>query len=96
MHSLEHELRREGRVGAARMAEVGQPADGPHEQRAEAGQRAHSQDEASPRALHDTVLWARECYRDMHLWTTLARNGMQQDYSWERSARTYDEVYHRL
>lgn len=49
--------------------------------------------EASPRALRDAVRWAQACYHDPLLWTDLARNGMSQDWSWERSATRYVDVY---
>lgn len=41
---------------------------------------------ATGRALHD--------YRDSHLWTDAAIRAMSQDFSWERSAARYEEVFH--
>jgi starch synthase len=32
-------------------------------------------------------------YKDAPVWKTLRTNGMEHDFSWERSARLYDEVY---
>jgi glycogen synthase len=32
-------------------------------------------------------------FKDTKLWRTLQRNGMSVDFSWERSAREYGEVY---
>jgi starch synthase len=50
-------------------------------------------DAATPSALRDTVLWARHCYHDPLLWTQIARNGMEKDFSWWRSAEKYLQVY---
>lgn len=33
-------------------------------------------------------------YRDSHLWTDAVRRAMSQDFSWERSAARYEEVFH--
>lgn len=33
--------------------------------------------------------------KDTRVWKTLQQNGMQQDFSWDRSARQYEEVYLR-
>jgi starch synthase len=41
---------------------------------------------ATGRALHD--------YRDSHLWTDAVRRAMSQDFSWERSAARYEEIFH--
>ncbi len=35
-------------------------------------------------------------YRDMRVWRTLQANGMAIDFSWERSARQYEEIYDRV
>jgi starch synthase len=53
-------------------------------------------DAATPYALRDTVLWARRCFHDPHLWTQLARNGMRADYSWWRSAERYVAAYESI
>jgi starch synthase len=53
-------------------------------------------DAADPAALRNTVLWAQQCYRDPHLWTQIARNGMKRDFSWWRSAEKYIDVYQRV
>lgn len=34
-------------------------------------------------------------YRDKHVWKRLIENGMQHDFSWDRSAREYEAVYRR-
>lgn len=46
-----------------------------------------------PVALRECVLWAQSCYHDAHLWTQIVRNGMAQDYAWERSAERYLALY---
>ena len=49
--------------------------------------------EANSWALRDTVLWAQNCYRNAGLWTTIIRNGMEKDFTWEQSANQYLDVY---
>ncbi|MFN7971726.1 MAG: glycogen synthase [Acidobacteriota bacterium] len=44
-------------------------------------------------ALRECVLWAQSCYHDSLLWTRIVRNGMAQDYAWERSAEKYLALY---
>ena len=34
-------------------------------------------------------------YREPKTWRRLQANGMAADFSWERSAREYESVYHR-
>ena len=34
-------------------------------------------------------------YRDASLWKVLQKNGMEQDFSWTKSARQYEDVYRR-
>ena len=34
-------------------------------------------------------------HQDRQAWQRLMRNGMAQDFSWERSARLYEELYRR-
>lgn len=34
-------------------------------------------------------------YKDTRVWKTLQTNGMEQDFSWERSAREYEAVYRK-
>jgi starch synthase len=45
------------------------------------------------------MMWAIDqalfTYRDRPSWERLMRNGMSQDFSWERSARAYIELYRR-
>lgn len=45
------------------------------------------------------VLWALDqalaAFKDKKGWRTLQANGMARDFSWERSARAYEDVYRR-
>jgi starch synthase len=45
------------------------------------------------------LVWALDqalaAYRDREGWEQLQKNGMAKDFSWERSAREYEEVYRR-
>jgi starch synthase len=50
-------------------------------------------DEASPRALASAVLWAQRVFFHREVWRHIVRNGMSQDFSWERSAEKYEAVY---
>jgi starch synthase len=50
----------------------------------------------TPEALRDAVERALAVRRDVTTWRRLQRNGMQQDFSWERSARAYQMVYGTL
>jgi starch synthase len=51
-------------------------------------------------ATAEGVRWALETalglYRDPNAWTALIRNGMAEDFSWERQAARYLEEYRRL
>ncbi len=46
------------------------------------------------------LLWAIDqalaAYQDREAWTKLQQNGMVKDFTWERSARAYDDVYRRV
>jgi starch synthase len=42
-----------------------------------------------------TLRVAVETYRDQAVWRRLQRTGMQQDFSWDASARQYIDVYAR-
>jgi len=50
-------------------------------------------DEYSAPALIACLRRALEVYRDGNKWKRLMRNGMNQDFSWERSAEEYVKVY---
>jgi starch synthase len=45
------------------------------------------------------MIWALaqalSAYADKKAWARLMRNGMSRDFSWERSAREYVELYRR-
>lgn len=53
-------------------------------------------DEASPEALANTLRRAIAAYQNREDWLARQRFGMQQDFSWQRSAQTYALTYHRL
>jgi len=44
-------------------------------------------------ALTETVRRALDVYRNPARWTSLQRNAMAQDHSWDVSAREYVKVY---
>jgi starch synthase len=44
--------------------------------------------------LLTVVKRALQVYQDKEVWTRLMRNGMQKDFSWQASARKYEELYH--
>jgi starch synthase len=46
-----------------------------------------------PGALLDAVRRARRAFADPDRWRAVARRGMAADFSWERSAREYRDVY---
>jgi starch synthase len=47
----------------------------------------------SPREMIDTIKRAVKVYADTSQWTELIRRGMLQDWSWDKSARDYTELY---
>lgn len=49
--------------------------------------------EATVEALEEAMQRAWQAFGDKALWWTIARTGMQQDWSWERSARQYQQLY---
>lgn len=51
---------------------------------------------ASPAALAATLRRALNDYRDRPGWAAIQKHGMEQDFSWERSARQYLRLYSRL
>jgi starch synthase len=53
-------------------------------------------EQVDPLALRDAVSWASHCFRDPALWRRLMRNGMALDYSWNRSAERYLEIYRAM
>jgi len=44
-------------------------------------------------ALHDALERACQAYTDRTIWEQLIRTGMSQDWSWNHSAREYDQLY---
>jgi starch synthase len=49
----------------------------------------------TPEALLAALRRALALYRDRQKWQALQRAGMQEDYSWDRSAREYVKIYER-
>jgi starch synthase len=49
--------------------------------------------EASAAALQYTIERAISCYHDGNCWKQIMRTGMQQDFSWTKSAASYLELY---
>ena len=52
--------------------------------------------EAKPEALADAIQRALLAYATRSNWQDLQRHGMQQDFSWERSALEYKQLYKKL
>jgi starch synthase len=51
----------------------------------------------SAHALYETVRWALRLYRDRPAdFRQVVRAGMAQDWSWDRSAAAYEELYKRI
>ena len=50
-------------------------------------------DEASPEALTATIERGLKLYARPEIWQQLQKTGMRRDFSWERSARAYVELY---
>jgi starch synthase len=50
----------------------------------------------SPDRLVEKFYEALMVYYDRDLWRTLQRNGMREDFSWDRTAHQYLDVYHRI
>lgn len=48
-----------------------------------------------PLAFLGAIDWGVRTFRDSRVWRILQQNGMSADFSWEASARTYTQVYHR-
>ena len=49
--------------------------------------------EYEQKAFFETIVSSLELFRDGHKWTEIQKRAMAQDFSWERSARKYIEVY---
>jgi starch synthase len=52
-------------------------------------------EEYTPQALLGTLRWANGVFQDRKTWQRIQAAGMQQDHSWDASARRYVEVYER-
>jgi starch synthase len=50
----------------------------------------------APQALLLAVRRALDAYRDRRAWHGIVVRGMAQDFSWDRSARSYEALYERL
>jgi starch synthase len=46
-------------------------------------------------ALWEALMRALKSYRDKERWRKIVRNGMNSDFSWQRSAAKYEELYRR-
>jgi starch synthase len=49
----------------------------------------------TPDALWEAIRRALDVFRNPTLWRTLMQTGMRADFSWNRSARRYVELYER-
>ena len=52
--------------------------------------------EYSTEAFWDAMKRAREVFRDSVLWTTLMERAMARTFSWDKSARRYEQLYAEL
>jgi starch synthase len=52
--------------------------------------------EYTPAALLLAIRRALDAYRDRRAWRALVQRGMAQDFSWDRSARSYEALYAAL
>jgi starch synthase len=52
--------------------------------------------EYTPQALLLALRRALEAFRDRRAWLGIVRRGMAQDFSWDRSAQSYEELYRKL
>jgi starch synthase len=62
---------------------------------AEGTANGFSFDQYTPKALADTLQRACQTFADKPVWAQLIRTGMQQDWSWTRSAEQYSRLYER-
>ena len=53
-------------------------------------------DHPSPQALSWALGYAMDLWRDRPAWNQMVQNGMRQDFSWEKQAGLYVELYRRL
>lgn len=52
--------------------------------------------EYSSKALLDKIKEALNIFENKELWNKLIQNGMKQDFSWQRSAQEYIELYNKI
>ena len=52
-------------------------------------------DDYSGAALLGTIRWAVQVSEDPERWQGLQRRGMAQDFSWDKSAREYEDLYQK-
>lgn len=52
--------------------------------------------EYTPAALVGAIRRAVETYRKKRVWSSIMKAGMRLDYSWDRSARKYSELFHKI
>lgn len=52
--------------------------------------------EYSSFALCRAILKALSCYRNKSIWQNLIQNAMKEDFSWEKSAGQYEEIYRQV
>ena len=53
-------------------------------------------DEAQPEAFADGLRRALYAYPDREVWESIQIRGMEQDFSWEKSAIAYAQLYVQL
>lgn len=53
-------------------------------------------DEAQPEAFSESLRRALYAYPDREVWESIQIHGMEQDFSWEKSAIAYAQLYHQL
>lgn len=51
---------------------------------------------ATPEELHLAIKRALDCYKQPDLWKKMQQNAMSQDFSWEKSAEQYEEIYQKI
>jgi len=53
-------------------------------------------DTADSGALHNAIRQALELYHRPEAWRQVMQTGMRRDFSWEQSARQYQNLYHHV
>jgi starch synthase len=52
--------------------------------------------EYKSKALMEAIVRAVETFGKKRIWTKIMKSGMRRDYSWERSAKKYAELFGKL